>query len=130
MTNESWQIRIHETQVVNQNSHISFIFSGPADEIKIILDNALDEGALNVRLLNVTHPLSFKNIAGNRRAVRDFPSIHSIKEPQIPVISVIDQSILKDPVRPSERNCAEPVYTLKLVSDSTVPAKYGYKVIY
>ncbi len=83
-------------EIVNQNSPYSFIFSGSLEEIKKILDKARNEGALNIRLLNVTIPYHSKLLEATKEPFGAFIESLSFKDPEIPIVSLIDQSVLKD----------------------------------
>jgi [acyl-carrier-protein] S-malonyltransferase len=83
-------------EITNQNSPFSFILSGLLEEIKKILDRALNEGALNIRLLNVTIPYHSKLLEGTKESFMSFIESLFFKDPETPVVSLIDQSVLKD----------------------------------
>jgi [acyl-carrier-protein] S-malonyltransferase len=83
-------------EIANQNSPYSFILSGLLEDIKIILDRARNEGALNIRLLNVTIPYHSKLLEATKEPFASFIESLSCKDPEIPIISLIDQSVLKD----------------------------------
>lgn len=85
-----------KVEIANQNSPYSFIFSGPLEEIKTILDKAQNEGALNIRLLNVTIPYHSKLLEGTKVPFGTFVESLSFKNPETPIVSLIDQSVLKD----------------------------------
>jgi [acyl-carrier-protein] S-malonyltransferase len=83
-------------EIANQNSPYSFILSGNTEEIKTALDKAQDEGALNVRMLNVTIPYHSKILKGTEIPFSAYIECLAVKGPEIPVISLIDQSLMTD----------------------------------
>jgi [acyl-carrier-protein] S-malonyltransferase len=82
-------------EIVNQNSPYSFIFSGSLEEIKNLLDKAQNEGALNIRLLNVTIPYHSKLLTSAQGPFGTFVESITFKDPLIPIVSLIDQSLIK-----------------------------------
>ena len=83
-------------EIANQNSPYSFILSGELEEIKKVLDKAQEEGALNNRLLNVSIPYHSKLLAATEGPFGTFIETLSFNDPEIPVVSLIDQSHIKD----------------------------------
>jgi [acyl-carrier-protein] S-malonyltransferase len=83
-------------EMVNQNSPWSFIFSGPLREIQNLLAWAVNEGALNTKLLNVTIPYHSKVLQPAEKPFSGFIETIPVKDPVIPVISMIDQSVITD----------------------------------
>ena len=83
-------------EIANQNSPYSFILAGRLDEIRIALEKARDEGALNYRLLNVTIPYHSKFLEKTNEPFGTFIEPLPFKDPELPIVSLIDQSLLKN----------------------------------
>jgi [acyl-carrier-protein] S-malonyltransferase len=83
-------------EIANQNSPYSFILSGRLDGIRIVLDKAQEEGALNIKMLNVTIPYHSKLLEATRAPFGKYIESLSFKDPEIPIVSLIDHSILKN----------------------------------
>ena len=85
-------------EVANQNNPVSFIFSGALEEVRSILDLALNEGALNIHLLNVSIPYHSKILEETKEPFGKFIESIPFKDPETPVMSMIDQSEITDAV--------------------------------
>lgn len=82
------------TQITNQMAEFAFILSGKRLSIEKVLRLAKDEGAFHTRILNTEKP--YHSAFLEKTNVRFEPFVRSldIKNPSLPVLSVIDQSQL------------------------------------
>ncbi len=79
-----------------QNSVCSFIVSGLSSEVEMMLEKSRFEGALNTRILNVSIPYHSSLLKIVSGPFGKFINHQPFDHPVIPVISLIDQKILKD----------------------------------
>jgi [acyl-carrier-protein] S-malonyltransferase len=86
-----WRIRI-----VNRNCPVAFVLSGQFDDIQSFKEAAIEEGALNVHLLNVTLPYHSGFLANTKSVFGKFIDSMDIKKPETRIISLIDQRIIID----------------------------------
>ncbi|MCX6251448.1 MAG: hypothetical protein NTX61_11935 [Bacteroidetes bacterium] len=85
-----------EVKITNQNSGYSFILSGPLDQINNLLELARIEGALNTRLLTTTIPYHSLFLEKTREDFGNVLTGMAFHPPTTSLVSVIDQSVLKD----------------------------------
>ena len=81
-------------EIINQNSKVSFTFSGLFDEVTLLLEKAREEGALHASLLKASIPYHSKYLESSAETFDPFVSFFEINDPVIPLISQIDQSHL------------------------------------
>ena len=85
---------VDKVSIINQNSEFSFILSGHRTALMRILDHAITDGALQTRMLPVTHPYHSPIL---KEASEDFAS--RIKDMEVndsiyPLISAMNQNII------------------------------------
>ena len=85
---------VDKVRIINQNSEFSFILSGHYDALLKILENAKVDGAMQTRILPVTHPYHSHLL---EKASEDFALL--IKELPVsdsifPIVSAMDQKII------------------------------------
>jgi [acyl-carrier-protein] S-malonyltransferase len=85
-------------EIINLNSPITITISGLMYHVGLLLEKAMEEGALKTRILKVSVPYHTRYLA----PVAESFSLH-VKEveigmPSVPIVSQIDQSILHGPV--------------------------------
>jgi [acyl-carrier-protein] S-malonyltransferase len=85
---------VDKVNIINQNSEFSFILSGHHHALLRIIDNAKADGALQTRLLPVTHPYHSSIL---KNAAEDFA--RDIKEMRFsesifPIVSAMNQKII------------------------------------
>ena len=79
-------------EVINKNSTRTYVISGPAGEIHQFLEQALNEGAMHSKLLNVTSPYHSSFLDKAAAAFAEYLEHIEIRNPEYVVVSAIDQS--------------------------------------
>lgn len=83
-------------EVINKNSMRTYVISGPADEIRRFLEQAFREGALHTKELNVTSPYHSSFLDKAAAAFAEYLEHIEIRKPEYPLVSAIDQCIIRD----------------------------------
>lgn len=78
-------------EVINKNSTRTYVISGPAGEIHQFLEQALNEGAMHSKLLNVTSPYHSSFLDKASAAFAEYLEHIEIRAPENFVVSAIDQ---------------------------------------
>jgi len=81
-------------EIAIQNSVCSFSISGPAKNIRSLVEAAQGEGALSTRIFTITvpyHSSYLKDAAGN---FDEFIAQIQFRNPRMPIVSLVDQEIL------------------------------------
>lgn len=86
-------------EITNQNSPYAFVISGDEAQVKVALDSAREEGAIHIRQLNVGQPYHANFLQDAARDLGNELSKMKVKPPAIPIISVIDTTILNTEAR-------------------------------
>jgi [acyl-carrier-protein] S-malonyltransferase len=87
----------YQIEITNQNASHSFVVSGYRKDVHSVLAMAIEEGALNTRDLAVSIPYHSKLLEDGALDFSIQISHLEINTPQMPIISVIDQSSLTTP---------------------------------
>ena len=82
-------------EIVNRNGIHSFVISGISADVKTVALKAQDEGAFHSGLLDVSCPYHSKFMRNIANEFQKYVSLLDIKPSDIPVVSLIDQSIFK-----------------------------------
>lgn len=82
------------TQITNQMAEYSFVFSGRKPSVERVLQLAKEEGAFHTGILNTSKP--YHSAFLEKTAARFEPFVRNldIRQPPIPILSVIDQHTL------------------------------------
>jgi [acyl-carrier-protein] S-malonyltransferase len=86
---------VDKVSIINQNSEFSFILSGHYAALLRIIDNAKADGALQTRMLPVTHPYHSHIL---QKAAGDFSAdIHKmiVSDSIFPIVSAMNQKIIR-----------------------------------
>jgi [acyl-carrier-protein] S-malonyltransferase len=86
----------NEAEIININGSHNFVISGKIPSLQSIIERAKLEGAIHTRLLNVGCPYHSKVIRETVSDFRTFLNNLEIKDPQLPIISCIDQREIMD----------------------------------
>ena len=89
-----YSLNLH-VEITNQNSDFAFVLSGLHKDILNLLREATAEGALHTHLLNVSLPYHSHFLKETKFSFTDFIETIRFKDPQIKIISLIDQKILE-----------------------------------
>ncbi len=110
---------VDKVSIINQNSEFSFILSGHAQALLRIIDNAKADGALQTRMLPVTHPYHSPLL---QKASVDFGAkieMMTVSKSIYPIVSAMDQKTIRteDQIR-SElvRNLCQPFHWWKTLT--------------
>jgi [acyl-carrier-protein] S-malonyltransferase len=85
-------------EIINLNSPVTITISGLFDDVNVLLEKAIEEGALKTRVLKVSVPYHTRYLAPVAESFSQHVREVEIGMPSIPVISQIDQSLLHGPV--------------------------------
>jgi [acyl-carrier-protein] S-malonyltransferase len=85
-------------EIINLNSTVTITVSGLFDDVSLLLEKAIGEGALKTRMLKVSVPYHTRYLAPVAETFSQHVRETEIHAPAIPVISQIDQSILHGPM--------------------------------
>ena len=81
-------------EVINKNSARTYVISGPAGEIHQFLQQALNEGAMHSKLLNVNSPYHSSFLDKAAAAFAEYLEHIQIRTPEYSVVSAIDQCLV------------------------------------
>ena len=81
-------------KVAIRNSVCSFSISGTAEDILRLTGSALKEGALSVRILNVSVPYHSDFLKNTAPGFTEFVNQMQFRSPRMPIVSLVDQDIL------------------------------------
>jgi len=84
-----------EAEIVNRNGEFSFVVSGRRKQLLEILSMAREEGAIHVSDLRVDEPYHSVFLTAAQTGFSEFISGVEFRDPSEPLISPIDQGILK-----------------------------------
>jgi len=99
------------TEISNQNSEFSFVLSGTTGSLAALLKMAKEEGAIHTRKMQVGIPYHSNFLKEASTGFSTFVHSIPIRQPTVPVISVIDQTLIDSPGRCSTeliRNLFQP----------------------
>ncbi len=83
-------------EIANTNSKHSHLITGTRKDVDCLLEKARETGALNVSLLPVKTPYHSRILKETKNEFGQFIKDHiSLKEPDCPVVSSVDQKIIK-----------------------------------
>lgn len=85
-------------EIINLNSPISITISGLMYHVNLLLDRAMEEGAMKTRILKVSVPYHTRYLAPVAESFSAHVKEAEISTPNTPIVSQIDQSILQGPV--------------------------------
>ena len=85
-------------EIINLNSPITITISGLMHHVSLLLEKAVEEGALKTRILKVSVPYHTRYLAPVAESFTSHVREAEIGMPSVPVVSQIDQSILHGPM--------------------------------
>jgi [acyl-carrier-protein] S-malonyltransferase len=83
-------------RITNQNSGHAFVISGTSEDLVSLRNLAAQEGALHIRTMETSIPYHSEFLKANALKFEKAVSETEICMPRIPVISLVDQSLLAD----------------------------------
>ena len=86
-----------KVEITNQNSEFAFVLSGVEIDLDIMIEKATNEGALHVRKMNTSIPYHSSILKVCSSLFSRFVDTVPFKQPENPIISLIDQQIPDTP---------------------------------
>jgi [acyl-carrier-protein] S-malonyltransferase len=78
-------------EITNRNAELAFSVSGKQSELDLLLDSAREEGAMSARRLTTSLPYHHSTLRHSSEKFLDSLQNFEFRDPEIPVVSVIDQ---------------------------------------
>ncbi|HNZ41910.1 MAG TPA: hypothetical protein PLI16_06850 [Bacteroidales bacterium] len=92
---EIMQPYIEDVYIINQNSEYSFLLSGQKNSLEHIVQGAVKMGALQTRMLPVTHPYHSPLLKNASTVFNNVIKKMSIGENRLPYVSAVTREIIK-----------------------------------
>lgn len=89
-----WCDELEDAWICNRNNPHTFIISGTADSVNLLLNIAKAEGALRANLLPVSKPYHTGLLHTARATLEAYLQRVRLSEPQYPYVSCIDQGLI------------------------------------
>ena len=83
-------------RITNRNSDHAFVISGTSEDLVSLRNLAVEEGALHIRRMETSIPYHSEFLKTNALKFEEAVSETEVGMPRIPVISLVDQSLLAD----------------------------------
>ncbi len=83
-------------EITNRNNPVAYLVSGLFSELKAFILLAREEGALHFHIMNVSVPYHSRVLRKIENSFRDFVNSLDIRKPEVRIISLIDQTIIRD----------------------------------
>ena len=83
-----------DVEIINQNNKLSFVISGKLDEVKLIVDKAKEEGALNTKVLPISAPYHSNFLKDAAKSFTEYLKGINIKDSKYKIISGHNQKVI------------------------------------